>query len=136
MSDFITMAKGITEVAGKLSALIREILNRRAEERAKIAALLDQIAALLSEIEQKCSTENPIALCSELQAYGEKLKPLLQKVYDEETAEELTSEFRSVTNAKQIAFDQNDPVKVKALVSSFQAAAGMVKATANILRAM
>jgi len=84
----------------------------------------------------------PTAKCEAILAYSIQVPPILESVYSEEIANQIgltlaeVFEARSLAEVILAASSPESKAELKALTSSIKAAAGQIKATASVLRAM
>ena len=144
-AEWLAVAKGITSVSDKIFGQLRKFGKLKSEERKRLADLLDLIAKEVLQISKQMSKrEIPTAICERINTYSVQLPFLVERVYDKEIAEQLRDELCTVYDSRTMArailsnpkLPAIDKAKIKALKSTVEAAAGTIKATANILRAM
>jgi hypothetical protein len=145
VAEWLTLAQGITSIGSKIFGDLSKYSHLKAEQRKKIADLLDDIAKdVLSVSKQMNKKEIPVRSCAAILEYSRQLPPLLERVYDKAIATQLGDELAAVYNSKQLAaLIFQDPgrandleAELRALTSTIDAAAGTITASANILRAL
>jgi hypothetical protein len=144
-AEWLSVAKGITGIAEKIFGGLGKYGKLKAEERERLADLLDDIAKeVLSIAKQMNKKEIPSTPCERVLAYSIQLPPLVERVYDANIAEQLGSELAAVYQSRRLArsiLQTSNPgrqqmAQIKALTSTIDASAGVIQATANILRAL
>ena len=79
----------------------------------------------------------PSAACEALNTYAKELPAIIGRVYKEDFGIELGKKVAEVYEAKRLAtlqFDNDE--QLNAFISSIDAAAGIIQASANILRSL
>lgn len=144
-AEWLGVAKGVTGIAEKIFGGLAKYGKLKAEEREKLADLLDDIAEeVLSIAKQMNKREIPTTPCERVLAYSKQLPPLVERVYDADIAEQLGSELAAVYQSRKLArsiLETANPGKqqmaqIRALTSTIDASAGVIQATANIVRAL
>lgn len=137
------MADKIMKIVTQMFLVARTRAKGKSEDRRKAAALLDKIEKeVLSVAKQMNRKIIPDNTCAAIFAYSEQVPPILSTVYSDEVATKIGVELADVFEARRLAraiLDSNagnSKAELKALTSSIEAAAGIIKATANVLRAM
>src|SRR6266540_5375602 len=145
VTEWLAAAKAMLGASDKISGALGKFAKLKSEERKRLADLLDSIAKEVSQISKQMSKRDiPRTLCEKINRYSVKLPYLVERAYDTETAEKLRDELRTVYSSRTMArellsnpkLQASDKAQIKALKSTVDAAAGTIKATANILRAM
>jgi len=144
-AEWLTVAQGVTKIAEKIFGGLSKYKKLKSGEREKIADLLEVIAKdVLSVAKQMNKKEIPTYTCQSILTYSMQLPPLVERVYDPEVAKLLGVELAGVYDSRRLAkmildkgnFDMAAKKELKALTSTIEAAAGTIKASANILRAL
>jgi hypothetical protein len=144
-AEWLAVARGITGISDKIFGNLRKFGKLKSEERKRLADLLDLIAKEVQQISKEMSKrEIPTTICQRINEYSIQLPFLVERAYDKERAERLRDELCMVYDSRRIArailshpkLQATDKAQIKALKSTVDAAAGTIKATANILRAM
>lgn len=144
-AEWLGVAKGITGIAEKIFGGLAKYGKLKAEERKKLADLLDDIAdEVLAIAKQMNKKEIPNTPCMRVLAYSKQLPPLVERVYDAKIAEQLGDELAAVYESRRLAraiLQTANPGKqqiaeIRALTSTIDASAGVIQATANIVRAL
>jgi hypothetical protein len=144
-AEWLAVAQGITGISDKIFGNLRKFGKLKSEERERLADLLDLIAKEVLQISKQMSKrEIPTAICQRINTYSVQLPYLVERTYDKEIAERLRDELCMVYSSRSMArailshpkLLAADKAQIKALKSTVDAAAGTIKATANILRAL
>jgi hypothetical protein len=145
VAHWLAVARAITGISEKIFGNIIKFGKLKSEERKRLADLLDLIAKEVLQIsKQMGKKEIPTTICQKISEYAVLLPSLMERAYDKERAERLGDELRMVYDSRTMArailsrpkLQAADKAQIKALKSAVDAAAGTIKATADILRAM
>ena len=144
-AEWLSIAKGVTSIAEKIFGGLSKYEKLKQEDRKKVADLLDHIAndvlLVASPMNKK---EIPTTICSSIFAYSELLPPLIERVYTSEVAKQLGEELAAVYDSRILgrailhkgSRSEAAKAELKALTTTIEAAAGTIRASANILRAL
>jgi hypothetical protein len=144
-AEWLAVAKGVTGISEKIFGGLTKYSKLKAEERKRLADLLDEIAdEVLAIAKQMNKREIPNRPCSRVLVYSQQLPPLVERLYDEKVAEQLGEELAAVYQSRRLARailcspnpNRQQMAEIKALTSTIDASAGVIQATANILRAL
>jgi hypothetical protein len=142
---WLNIAKGITRVAEQIFRGALKYQKVKTKNRKKTADLLDRIAKdVLSIAKELRKGRLPHESCAAVRVYSQELQPLIRRVYSKKVADRIGWELIVVCNNRQLAraiFDSRRravsvAADIKALTSTMEAAAGTIKASANIIHAL
>lgn len=136
MSDSMTMATNILNLAKSLLGLVDELRKVDLERREKIAHLFENIrASLLSASDEIGNDRTPHGVCSEIIHYAESLAVLIRAEVGNDHADELEHTLSYVCDGKRLALPIMSEEDKAFCLTVLDEASGKFRALVNILLA-
>jgi hypothetical protein len=133
--DPLGIVRGILGVAKSLLGMVGGLRKARAERKAAVAALFEQISDCLAAVSAEIRIgEIPHGKCAEVLTYAEQLPDVVRAEIGSENADELGRALKAAHSVEGLANDLNGVEDKEYYLRDIEEAAGKFRALAHLTR--